>query len=127
VERVLVGYIIYQNDQIGLSKELEGDLLENVLTGDVYAVKLDSLVVILLIKRDVLNMVLTTLSHHILMVELLVNHVINIPLSQKRRQQKSTKIIKTYFTRIRKNNTSFPFSSLSYFFFPFFLSLFLFS
>lgn len=77
MECILIGNIIHKHDQVSLAKQLESNLLEDVLTGDVDTVQLDSLVVVLLIQLDVLHMVLATLGHHVLMVERLVDGLVH--------------------------------------------------
>ena len=44
VECIGVGYVINQHDQVCLTEKLESDLLEDVLTGNVDEVELDTLI-----------------------------------------------------------------------------------
>ena len=77
MECVLVSDIVYKHNKVGLSEEFKSDLLKDILSSNVNAVKLDPLVGIFLIEGDVLDVVLTALGHHVLMIEVLVNGLVN--------------------------------------------------
>ena len=77
MEGILVGDIVYKHNKVGLTEKFKSDLLKDILPSNVDAVELDPLVGILLIKSNVLDMVFTALGHHILMVEVLINGLVN--------------------------------------------------
>ena len=77
VEGIWVGHVINKHYQIGLSKKLECDLFENVLPGYIDAVELHSLIWVIFIKLNIFDMILTSLSHHILMVKRAVDSLVN--------------------------------------------------
>ena len=77
MERVLVGHIVDEDDHVGFAKQLECDLLKNVLTSNVNTVQFDTLVRVLLIKLYVFDMIFATLRHHVLVIELPVNSLID--------------------------------------------------
>ena len=73
VESIGVGHVIDEDDHVGSTHELERDLFKDVLASHIDEMQLDSRVIILLIELDVLDMIVTTLSHHVVVVELLID------------------------------------------------------
>lgn len=68
VEGVRVRHIVDQDNLIGFAQEIESNFLENVLTCDVDQVQLNRGVATLFV-LDFFDLVLATLSHHVVMVE----------------------------------------------------------
>ena len=77
MESIWISNIIHKHYQVGFAQQFKGDLFENILSGDIDAVELHSFVLILLIELDFLDMIFTALGHHVLMVKMLVNCLVN--------------------------------------------------
>ena len=76
MEGVGVGHIVDEHDQVGFAEQLEGDLFEDVLASYIDKVELHSLVRSAF-NGNLLDVIFTSLCHHIVMVETLLDHLIN--------------------------------------------------
>ena len=76
LERVWVGAVVDKNDLIRFAKKVECDLLEDVLSSDVDQVKLND-GIRFLFDWHVLDAILTSLRHHVIMVKVLLCELVN--------------------------------------------------
>ena len=75
MESVRISYIINQHNEICFAKELKSNLFENILTSDVNKVQFNSLIRFSL-NWNLLDVVFATLSHHVIVVEVLLANLI---------------------------------------------------
>lgn len=76
VEGVWVGHVVHQANLVGLAQQIKGDLLENVLPSNVDKVQLHTVVGAAL-RLDLLDLVLAALGHHVVMVELVLQVLVD--------------------------------------------------
>ena len=77
MESIWVSNIIDKHNEVSLSKELECNFLEDVLSSDVNAVEFDSVIWVFLVENDILDVVFAALGHHVLMVKLAFDGLID--------------------------------------------------
>jgi hypothetical protein len=75
MESIRISYIINQHNEICFAKELKSNLFENILTSDVNKVQFNSLIRFSL-NWNLLDVVFATLSHHVIVVEVLLANLI---------------------------------------------------
>lgn len=75
-ESVRVSHVVDQHNQVGFTQQLKGDLFEDVLTSYVNEVQFHSLIR-LGFYWDLLDVILTALSHHVVVVECLLTDLID--------------------------------------------------
>ena len=76
MERVWVCHIIHENDLVCFAKQVEGDFFKDVLTSNIYNVKFHRAVTSSL-RLDFLELVLAALSHHVVVVKVVVKRLVD--------------------------------------------------